>query len=474
MKYIWIFILFILTACTVETAVPAPTPLSTQANLAALSTIPVARPTSITEVTETAVPTILPTLTPTPQPTKLADEEAETHNPVFIPIVPPPPPTSTPDYSCSQSGTAVCFILPDSIVDLESNILNFVNSNGTWDEVVTLLTSLHATVEMAEVDFNGDGINEIVITVFITISEATDEGATWVFQYSANQYHQIFATGWGMFNFDVHTNFITDLNADGLPELFIDAVWQGSSCLQIILVLTWHSGEVQDYLEDNYLGVSCGAQTTAIDLDQDGIQEIIVTGTTSIHSDNSPPRGVVLTFKLTEGTYLLISTEYLPSEYSVHILDDAQRALDIQDFASAIHSYNHVAHDPTLIFISSYSFRPLGDLQDHPSEYQRAFALFRLSILQYIIGESENSAATMAELDATFPEGSIGHEFTVLAHLYMEKRAAGLLGVQACQEVTNYIETNYPDLELHIGDWGSNIAWYLNDTICPPYALPGS
>lgn len=473
MKYVWIFILFILTACTVETAVPAPTPLSTQANPAALSTIPIARPTSTTEVTETAVPAV----TYTPQPTHtrtIGEEEPEPNNPAIIPTIVTVSPIPTPDYFCPTPGTAEPFPSADSASTLRYSILNFLNTGGNWEELMPLLETQNVEATTTKVDFNGDTIHEIVMSVVLNLPNYERDTATWVFQCQFGEYTSAFNIWWGMYHYDERVAQIVDLTNDGLPEVILEHFHIGSACNYELTILGWKPPIVDyapSYME---LELGCGGVLTIEDQDQDSIKEIVVQGYTVSHLDYAPPREIVQTFQLTGSIYRLVTTEYLPSEYSVNVLDDAQRALDVQDFASAIHSYNQVAHDTALIFISSHSFPPQGDPQDYPSEYQRAFALFRLSILQYIIGESENSAITVAELDATFPEGSIGHEFTVLAHLYMEKRATGLLGVQACQEVTNYIETNYPDLELHIGYWGSNIAWYLNDTICPPYALPGS
>lgn len=89
MKYVWIFILFILAACTVETAVPAPTPLSSttpppiQLSTNGLTTI---SNTPIPKMANTAVPPLplstslplksppaasIPRINPSPSPTTL-------------------------------------------------------------------------------------------------------------------------------------------------------------------------------------------------------------------------------------------------------------------------------------------------------------------------------------------------------------------------------------------------------------------
>lgn len=327
---------------------------------------------------------------------------------------------------------------------------------------------------MVEVDFNGDAVNEVVMSVALNLPDYERDSATWVLQCRSGEYETIFDVSWGMYHYGERVAEITDLTNDGLPEVIIESLFVGSACTYELTIIGWQPSEgIIDYSPSHLeLDLGCGGEIIIEELNGDNVQEITIAGGTVGHLSHAPLREITQTYQLIDQTYHLVSTEYGPSDIRVHIFDDAQRALDSRDFLLAAQLYDQSAHDESLFSVPSRRYGLQRDSLDRSEEYQRAFALFRLAVVQYILGNTNGVADTFDELNVTFPEGSLGGEFTVLAHLYIEKRESGLTAVQACRKVTTYTNNNFPYLGNHIGEWGVNIAYYTNETLCPPLSLP--
>ncbi len=203
---------------------------------------------------------------------------------------------------------------------------------------------------------------------------------------------------------------------------------------------------------------------------------MILIGETIGHIDHAPPRGITQTFKLENTGYTLLSTVYAPTNLRVHVLDDAQRAFDEGDFNLALAYYARAANDD-LSTVYSYNFQPdIASEYDFPDDYQRSFALFRLAIIQLVLGNRNDAELTLAELMARYPENNKGHEFVVLTEIFFDAFNDGKNIEESCNNVTKFIAENYvpkdnslenPNLTSHFY-WGSNIAaYYKPESFCP-------
>ncbi len=421
---------------------------------------------------DTSTPTL--TSTPTPSPTRtltLTPTATTTPFPTATPRpIPTSTPTATPNFNCPEPGTVAPFSQPQNIPELREALLLYLNAGGQWDDLMSLLENWRFEHEIVPINMNGDDVWETVVHVNVANNYENDI-ATWVFHCRDNQYQAIFQIWWGMYRFHRYS-FVDDLNNDGNFEIVMIGGFAGSACDLEPTLLGWEGNVVVDYspLEID-LGCSLEDRVTLEDLDGDGVKELIVAGVTVLHMEMAPLRGITQTFALQEQVYTLISTVYGPSNLRIHILDDAQRAFDAQNFILAIELYDRVAHDDTLTDVSSYNFpdRFFPDdpslPHDSPNEYQRAFALFRLASIYQVVGDVAGVEMTLAELDNTFSEGTVGGEFTVLAHLLIDQLNNNESPVLACSVVTSFIEENYPDLDRHFW-WGVGIATYDAETFC--------
>jgi len=430
----------------------------------------------------TPLPTPMNTAVP-PKPTPTATQPPATLTPILPTqsptITAPPSPTATPNFSCPQPGGIATLEKPMDFAEFSENLVAYLNTGGNIDQLPELLEALDIEYDIFPVDMNSDSILEFVLNVIVPSEEAIrgDRGTT-VLQCRDDSYEMIFHIWWGYYHFFRYT-FSDDVDNDGNQDVIIVGGFAGSACDLEPTVLLWNDGVVTDASPDyRELELGCSHEDIVLteDIDDDGAKELIVFGWTVGHLDYAPPRTITQTFTLQDKTYRLQTTELGPPEYLVHLLDDAQRALDSGDWALAAQFYEDVAQNQSLSTVSSY-YSPSPQIAeewgiepDHPQEYQQAFALFRLAALQTALGNIAEADWALAQLQERFPEGTPGSELTSLALLLVDSLQQDNSPESSCEAILQEIEQSYPQLAAHYY-WGANIVWYRNETICP-FAVP--
>jgi hypothetical protein len=382
-------------------------------------------------------------------------------------------PTSTAvvEVVCPDPGLPESFGSFQTSGELQESINVFLNQGGELTDLLEILDNIvdfDIFVHGAEADITGDGVSEIIVTIDTLDDREEDHSRIIVFQCLGGKYEAVFVDTGGLFRYLPHPITIVDLNGDSSLEFIIESVIARSARGWALSIYSWQNGEVVDLFTNTGGERLDSGEWELKDVTGDGVQEVILTGYTIFHPDSGFPRGLIETYALQDtGSYSLISTEYLPPEYRHHALEDAQRALDTDDLPLAASFYEQAAYDDNLMNIGSYHLGYLHNNTDSPNEYQRAFALFRLLAIQFLMEDEQGITTTVEELKTTYPEHSAGGEFTTLAQVLKNELESGRSRPEACQEVTGVIVSSFPDLELHIGYWGYLNISYENETICP-------
>lgn len=411
--------------------------------------------------TNTPVPTALPTASATATAT--------------LPPLPTPTnvPTMTPSASCPELGTTPSFIYPKDPNELQTSILSFLNEGGRWEDLWESLDELKIKHDSIQVDMNGDGVIETAVYAQTYDDEdyITDH-AWWIFQCTSNQYNILYDSR-NIYAF--HSHFMAeDLNNDNRPEIIAVSGFFGSACDLEPEVWSWQIDEIVN-LSPNHLelelGCSIDQRVLFQDISGNDIKEMILIGETVSHLDYGPPRGITQTFTLENGGYQLVNTVFAPAELRVHVLDDAQRALDDGNLPLAVSHYTTAAYGD-METVQSYYF-PIYEKNPYSDAYQQAFAFFRLAIIQRVIGNEEEASLLFTELNKLYIENQPGHEFVVLAQIFFDVYEEKEDLSKACEQVTKYIGENYenklPKLTAHFY-WGGNIAFYITpDSFCPVF-----
>lgn len=435
----------------------------------AVSQLPTATPVMM----DTAVPpTLTPTATPLPAtPTPIPPTQTPT-------VTATPSPTATPNFSCPQPGGNATLQKSIGFVEFSDNLLVYLNAGGNIEQLPELLDSMDISNEVFPVDMNNDTVLEIVLNVAVPEEPYFYEYGTSVLQCLNGSYEAIFAIWWGYYHYFDYT-FSDDVDNDGNQDVIIVGGFAGSACDLEPSVLIWSDGKIinasPDHLELK-LGCYGNDQVITSDLDGDSTKELIVSGWTVGHIDHGPLRTITQTFSLQNKTYRLEVTEFGPPEYLVHLLDDAQRALDRGNWTVAAQLYEEIAQNQSLPTVPSYVFpypQQVEELEEalyRAKGYQQAFALFRLAALQTVHGNLAEADWAVAQLQERFPEGTPGSEFNSLTLLLVDSLDQGRTPQFSCEIVAREIVKSYPELVFHYY-WGTDLASYQEETICP-FATP--
>ena len=386
-----------------------------------------------TEAPPTATATITPSATPT-------NSKTPTASATFTPSLTPTLEAVCPDNSVPESINAF-----HNSSELQESILTYLNHGGKLTELMATLdnfTDPGILNHGVEADLNGDDVLGTIMTIdVLEASNEEDHSRILVLQCLGGEYKVVYANLGGLFRFLPHPITIVDLNGDLSFEFVIESEIRRSAWGWGLYIYSWQNGEVVD-LFTNTGGERLGEgnEWELKDINGDGIDEVLITGYTIFHPDSGFPRGLIQTFELQDGkSYSLISTEYLPPEFRHHALEDAQKAYDTGDLVLAASFYNQAAQDNNLINIGSYHLGYHHNNSDSPNEYQRAFALFRLYSIQWLMDDTQGMAETLDTLHTKYPENTVGGEFTTLIHVLNNELESGKTNQEACQAVSNVI-----------------------------------
>jgi hypothetical protein len=130
------------------------------------------------------------------------------------------------------------------------------------------------------IDLNHDHVEEIIAGGVLFL--LPPEGQTWtehnsnlVVFYQKNARYEAKVMFEGMFNGYPEISNIMDVNGDGIREAIFTIPYGGSGCNEYVSVIGWHDNEPIDYFRDVHGFVDCPAVTDFVDLDHDGIMEVV-------------------------------------------------------------------------------------------------------------------------------------------------------------------------------------------------------
>ncbi len=372
---------------------------------------------------------------------------------------------------CPNSANVALFELPNSHDELYQRVFEFLNAGGDPTLISESLKDPSGNViqnsQLIITDANADGSDDIILSVSFFDQDAGGLsfhplGVLYFFCCNNGKYvSQVFDLGGYIYDIDVRD--IDDLNGDGIPELIIEYTWAGSVCVDHIAVLGW-VGQSWEYILQT--DGTCPGDVVVLDLDTDGVKEIVFTGYTR---GKGALRGMTLTYAFNGQRYELVSEELLPSSARIHFLQDAQIAFDEGNFVKAAQLYQIAAIDSDLInFPSFYELR--NYLAGIAGSYQSAFAYFRAVILWTYLDASANIEFVESAMRNSYGIGEPGFEFVDLLDRFISELDAGATFEGACNKIEIYAELTYPNLagiEGHLGEFGDSNVGYTHYELCP-------
>jgi hypothetical protein len=315
-------------------------------------------------------------------------------------------------------------------------IAAFLNSGATHDELGAALSAASLGNPPNPVlagDLNGDGKLDVVAAVVDpTSSSRPPAGEMLVFTCAGGAYRLSYTLVSTQNSGAPAVQTVEDLNADGKAEIVAGQQTCGAhTCFTSVQVLAWSGNGFQNRLTGRtddipYPHVQINAVT------EGGISEIVIQGGMIDSVGAGPQRTETRTwaFDQASGNWLLASDALAPSNYRIHLVQDADATLRKGDVNQALVVYNWVLSDQP----------PLQDYQNPSSEKLTlgAYAAYKIAVIHLSRAETGAAQQMLDQMARSYPAGTPEYAFLEMALAYQSALTGGDAS-KACNAVTEYL-----------------------------------
>ncbi len=392
------------------------------------------------------------------------------------PIVPPTPLSLTPAYMltalpaqtdavCPRPGSPAVPPAPASYGLYATAIAQYLSAGATPQALLAALREWGGVTDTAGMvtdlyDLTGDGVYEIVVTVVdpFNAEVAPLPGQLLVFGCHLGGYMLLYSSDYGP-GFGVPTVlYVGDINADTNTDLvFFQERCQSSACVQAAQVMSW-SAPNEGFLALNVDTIgSADGRFSIADLDDDGIMELMVQGG-GISSDASvgPPRSSTTVWDWDGRNYVRAFSRLDAPLYRIHVIHDADRALQAGDPIEAERLYREALDNPRL---GTWNV-------PNESAMLRGYALFKLVVVAALQGDGSAARGALAALEAENPPGSPAAVYSRMASAFWTRfgRAGDLH--EACLAAAEEVPAD-PQAVMFLNSYGPANRTYQVPDLCP-------
>ncbi|MCC6299518.1 MAG: hypothetical protein IT314_09475 [Anaerolineales bacterium] len=435
------------------------------------------------------------TSTPSPRPTVTA-----TSSPSITPL--PTIPTFTPTFDASTIVTvtpapkAECPKVNASInpeiyfterltypsISYSDKVLEFLNDGGDGQ---LLLARLNQTYPRGDYrggydfkDLTGDQIPEFL---FIGLQfEATPI----VFSCKNGKFMEIGRLSGDRPNHE-YGIIVEDLNEDGIAEVIVVGAFRGSFSHYTIYLYKWNG---QNFEIMTKVSISAMRELLLEDLDGNKTKELTIKGDnpTCISCSNFVPQRLrTILYGWNGKEFVEISDEFEQPKYRFQSIQDADAAIEVGKYDTAISSYNQAISDtglewwspdrltyeqhisnPVYMSIATPSALPLDDPAEYPS--LAAYAYYRIMLLYFVQGNETEATTTYNTLQQSFGNDPYGQPYVEMATEFWEAYQSTHKMYDGCAAAIQYA-VEHPEILIPLGSdyhgWQSKT--YKPEDVCP-------
>ncbi|MBN2554589.1 MAG: hypothetical protein JXA97_01510 [Anaerolineales bacterium] len=370
------------------------------------------------------------------------------------------PPASPVPADCPISPDPGAVLTLEASSNLVQDVLGFLNAGGSIaDTRVALRNWNNSSPEdtaLAQVDFNGDGILDLVAAIRINADTPLESR---VFSLAcANARYQLAYISPALYgNQPADIYAVEDFTGNGLEDILtIHESCGAHTCSLQPTLLTWTDGR----LSDRWTESTADIPTPLIEIinSEESLPIVRITGTSIQSAGAGPLRPFQRDFSwdaAAQAMTLLLETT-LPATYRIHVLLDADEAYLRNEFELALQGYQRVIEDDGL---DDWIYGNEG--------YSRlsAYALFRSMVLHLQRGEkSQGEAAFLVLREGYLSIG--GRMFAEMGQAFWESFSNGNNLEAGCLAARAYAELHAAEI-LDVLSYGyANPAYTVSD-ICP-------
>jgi len=340
-------------------------------------------------------------------------------------------------------------------------ILDYLNAGASPEELaVTLIVQGLGPQEQpvwAE-DLTGDDVREVVVTIFDQAQPP--QGAMLILNCVDGQYvlsHLVIAEQ------QAHAprlRHIQDINDDGLREVVFSSTNCGAhTCFEDVDILRYQDGEYVSKLEGSTLDYPY-PELKLTDFDHDGIYNLEVVGTSIASVGAGPQRDTINIWEYapSSGTWKLVQQNMAASPFRVHLMHDAEAAMDRGEYLIASLLFQQVIEDENLL-----------EWADPEAEYNNlaAYAYFKRIVAAVFLGDRGAAEALFDELEETYAR-SKQYAYVEMADVFLaDSQNSGL--EEGCTSARQYADANQ---FVVLTPLGAEVFGYANPDFEPADVCP--
>lgn len=396
------------------------------------------------------------TSTATIQPTRTAVPPTDTPEPTFTPV---------PIPECVAVKPGIDLVEPSDFEDYSETILRFLNMGGgaqTLEEALTQLSVAAAPSPVQQVDLNGDGGSEVVVSIIDPESTfLTPSGALTVYLCLGDQfglaYENSTEDGEGA-PIIIHTR---DLNADGYTDLVTSSKSCGAhTCFEDIHILAWDGHGFENRLDGSTIEIPFpNIQLTDYNLDHIYSLEVVGKGYGSVGAGPQREFTVIWNYDPDSESWQAGEPTASSSNYRIHMVHDADDAMQRGDYQVAQVLYDQAFNDPDLL--------EWGELLNEQLTIG-GYARYKIVVAYALQGDLADAEQLLLEMSNFFPTNIPQRDYVELAQVFLDTfQDDGQIA--ACRAAEKYAEDHSNTILRPLGSevYGYANRDYTAEDICP-------
>jgi hypothetical protein len=375
---------------------------------------------------------------------------------------PPSIPVFQPDR-CPSAAVPPAPRRPALFSQFPQAVALFLSTGGAPTTLESTLRSWGAIVDgrgvvQADTDLTGDGILEIIVTIYDPSLFRTGQpspGQLLIFGCDQRAYKLLYSTPYSGQTILPELRRVGNMNGDGRAQVvYTQSFCNAGICTQAMQILNWNSliGAFQPLNEP--LIDATNSRITIGDPDGDGVLEVTLTSNPPVES--APYRRTVRYWDW-NGTHYILATIQLDAPYfRVHAIHDADALFRSGDFRGAIRAYDRIAAD------AGYSSWWGNDVV-----VLKSYSGYRKILAYAALRQPKGMDDTLAALQTEHPSGSPGEGWvSVAAEFVNGYKATRSSAKRACVTTLSYLGARTDIVGLINGYGGENYRYTLGE-LCP-------
>lgn|SRR5574341_97980 len=404
-------------------------------------------------------------------------------------------PAATPDICPATNSTAMPPAESPVFANYYTVIQKFLADGGEVAALEWRLREWGAITDdkgmVATADLTGDGVAEVIVAAQAPAGQFPDvvfaPGDLWVYRCVNKSYQVFYADFSDAFRIAPTVVAVENLDTSGGSEIvYTTQVCGAHTCFVTMRALFYDAGA--DELADK-LGETQGttfaegdglpySDIAVVDVDGDGIYELIVNVGTVGSAGAGPQRTYRNTFKWNGTEYALAESQITSPSWPIHWLQDGDRAAEAGDHAGALAIYEKLLDDATF---ASVPYAPTEYVEEEVLLLRR-YARYRIMLMHVLLGDEASAVLAYkalvegVDLDAAMQSGSQGEVvwtdpfaqagFAILGDQFWTEWTANQSVEGACRLVVDYARS-YPRTFEVLNQYGYQNRAYRAEDMCP-------